>query len=53
MDTLVESPIREFFANKSVLVTGATGFIGKVRYFFKSNSIKLKISNYYSNQFVF
>lgn len=33
MDTLVESPIREFFANKSVLVTGATGFIGKVRHF--------------------
>lgn len=30
MDTLEESPIRKFFASKSILVTGATGFIGKV-----------------------
>lgn len=27
---LSDSPISDFYANRSVLVTGATGFIGKV-----------------------
>lgn len=29
-DDLDLSPITKFYANKSVLITGATGFIGKV-----------------------
>lgn len=27
--------VSEFFGGKSVFVTGATGYLGKVRYFFK------------------
>lgn len=33
------SPITDFYANKSILVTGATGFIGKVSYVRQASSL--------------
>lgn len=30
LDCLTESPVVDFYDDKSVLITGATGFIGKV-----------------------